>query len=168
MVFSWKFTAITASIWLSTTVTADDCQPWTWNSKRDSIPGQVNCRYTLTSPEEVNYYTCTELANEWDISIDKFFTLNPDLDRECKTVKPNTEYCVSGCEYLQSPRKTVLILIHQNKVVEKPLATDGKCGLPNNNATCSGTAKQCCNSETWTCGDTVYVLSCRTLHESDN
>lgn len=98
MELSWKLSALVATLTIVPPIAADDCQPWTWNSKRDSTPGQVNCRYTLTSPEQVNYYTCTELANEWDISIDKFFMLNPDLDRECKTIKPNTEYCVSGCE----------------------------------------------------------------------
>lgn len=79
-------------------VSADDCQPWQWTSKRDVVPGQVVCRYTLTSPAEVSYYTCIELADRYDISIDKFFLLNPDLDRDCKTIEPNTDYCVAGCE----------------------------------------------------------------------
>ena len=80
-------------------VLADDCQPWQWSSKRDVIPGQVVCRYTLTSPAEVNYYSCIELADRYDITIDKFFLLNPDLDRDCKTIKPNTDYCVAGCKF---------------------------------------------------------------------
>jgi hypothetical protein len=80
-------------------VSADDCQPWQWSSKRDVIPGQVVCRYTLTSPAEVNYYSCIELADRYDISIDKFFLLNPDLDQDCKTIKPNTDYCVAGCKF---------------------------------------------------------------------
>lgn len=40
-----------------------------------------------------------------------------------------------------------------------PVADDGLCGPLHNNATCLGTAKQCCNSITWKCGDTAYVLS---------
>jgi len=77
---------------------ADDCQPWTWSAKRDVVPGKVVCRYTLNSGKEVNYYTCTELANKYDISIELFFTLNPEVDQDCKTIKPNTEYCVAGCK----------------------------------------------------------------------
>jgi len=33
------------------------------------------------------------------------------------------------------------------------LASDGKCGPQNKNATCLGTPLQCCNSKTWKCGD---------------
>jgi len=80
-------------------LSADDCQPYQWTAKRDVVPGQIVCRYTLTSPSEVNYYTCIELADRYAISIDKFFQLNPDLDRECKTIEPNTDYCVAGCEF---------------------------------------------------------------------
>jgi len=39
--------------------------------------------------------------------------------------------------------------------IDKPLATDGLCGPKHNNATCKGTEKQCCNSETWKCGNTA-------------
>jgi hypothetical protein len=42
-------------------------------------------------------------------------------------------------------------------LVYEPLrAWDGLCG-PDHNATCLGTGKQCCNSKTWTCGDSAYV-----------
>ena len=84
---------------INPSLSADDCQPYQWTAKRDVIPGQIVCRYTLTSPSEVNYYTCTELADRYDITIDKFFQLNPDLDRDCKSIKPNTDYCVAGCEF---------------------------------------------------------------------
>lgn len=79
------------------TSAADDCQPWTW--KRDVVPGSVVCRYTLNSGPEVSYYTCTELANRYDISVELFFALNPDVDEDCKNIKPNTEYCVAGCKW---------------------------------------------------------------------
>lgn len=41
-------------------------------------------------------------------------------------------------------------------VIEPVRAYDGLCGPYHNDATCVGTAKGCCNSETWTCGDTEY------------
>lgn len=50
-------------------------------------------------------------------------------------------------------------------LVKQPLLSpDGKCGPSNNNATCSGTEKQCCNSETWTCGDTDADCAPGTCH----
>jgi hypothetical protein len=112
MSLSWKafvLFAIVAAIQPTFAVddffAADDCQPWTWNTKRDIvpdqvvIPGQIVCRYTTFSGEEVNYYTCTEIANKYSILVEKFFKLNPDLDKDCKTIEPNTEYCVAGCEF---------------------------------------------------------------------
>ncbi|KAK4101431.1 carbohydrate-binding module family 18 protein [Parathielavia hyrcaniae] len=38
-------------------------------------------------------------------------------------------------------------------VIEPLRSTDGFCGPSHNGANCSGTAAQCCNSKTWTCGD---------------
>ncbi len=51
------------------------------------------------------------------------------------------------------------------KVIEPLRAFDGKCGPPNNNATCIGTDKQCCNSQTWTCGDSADDCGPGTCYE---
>jgi len=59
--------------------------------------GDVVCRYTAASPSDVNYYTCTELALRYETALEKFFVLNPSMDRDCATIQPNTEYCVRGC-----------------------------------------------------------------------
>ncbi|KAF2820550.1 hypothetical protein CC86DRAFT_459542 [Ophiobolus disseminans] len=131
---STLFTALAITI-SNYSMSDDECQPWIVNEKRNIISGQIICRYTLTSPDEVNSNTCTELANKYEITIEKFFFYNPDLDRDCKNIEPNTEYCVAG-------------------FIDQLLAKNGLCGPPHNNATCKGTRKQCCNSETWTCGDT--------------
>jgi hypothetical protein len=64
----------------------------------NAAPGDVVCRYETTTLSEVNYYTCTELANKYSISVEKFFQLNPSVDKECDTIKPNTNYCVAGCK----------------------------------------------------------------------
>lgn len=61
------------------------------------VVGDVVCRYTTTSASSVNYYTCTEIADYYGITLDKFLLLNPSLNRECDTIQPSTEYCVAGC-----------------------------------------------------------------------
>lgn len=64
----------------------------------NGAPGDVVCRYETTTLAEVNYYTCTELALKYSITVEKFFELNPSVDKECDTIKPNTKYCVAGCK----------------------------------------------------------------------
>ncbi|EAQ92535.1 hypothetical protein CHGG_00770 [Chaetomium globosum CBS 148.51] len=141
-----------------------DCQPYRWNSgglrmlqaAADPLPtqgipipvtvGEINCRYWSTTPAEVNYYTCSQLAQRYSISNDLFFQLNPGLASDCSDVQPETEYCVRG-------------------FIEPVRAFDGKCGPPNNNATCLGTDKQCCNSQTWTCGNSTADCAPGTCYE---
>lgn len=82
---------------------ADDCQPYTWGRKRSEgdnfpPPGTIVCRLNGTSPAEVNYYTCKEMAVKYKIKVEEFFTLNPQVDQDCKTIKPMTPYCVKGCK----------------------------------------------------------------------
>jgi hypothetical protein len=60
--------------------------------------GEINCRYWSTTPAEVNYYTCSQLAQRYSISNDLFFRLNPSLASDCSDVQPETEYCVRGCK----------------------------------------------------------------------
>jgi hypothetical protein len=98
-------------------VEADDCQPWTWNakkrglavetgiprdgariSKRSVEPGEVNCRNWGNTYEDVNYYTCMELANRYGITIEMFFVLNPTLDPDCDNIESDSKYCVDGCK----------------------------------------------------------------------
>jgi hypothetical protein len=102
---------------------SDDCQPATWtdNKRRDAasnrrrdnatmtLPslistgnvttGEVNCRYSATTGSNVNYYTCTQLADRYGATIDLFFILNPTLEPDCSNIQPKTEYCVDGCEF---------------------------------------------------------------------
>lgn len=61
--------------------------------------GEVNCRYTTNSDDyDINYYTCTEMADKYKISVETFFTLNPDLKNDCGKMKAGTDYCVRGCK----------------------------------------------------------------------
>jgi hypothetical protein len=60
--------------------------------------GEINCRYSAFRSDNVNYYTCTELAEWYYITVEDFFRLNPTIDKECSNVKSNTEYCVQGCK----------------------------------------------------------------------
>ncbi|KAK5994506.1 hypothetical protein PT974_04983 [Cladobotryum mycophilum] len=64
--------------------------------------GDVVCRYTALTPTVVNYYTCSELAIRYHITVEGFFKLNPQVDLDCETIKPNTEYCTFSTLYLQT------------------------------------------------------------------
>ncbi|KAK1703501.1 hypothetical protein BDP67DRAFT_549741 [Colletotrichum lupini] len=133
---------------LSSAQDGKSCQPYTWDSLSQMRiaaadddsgptegtliivnPGEVNCRYWTDTPKDVSYYTCSELAQRYDMPSDLFFTLNPSLDRDCGNIKPQTEYCVSG--FIEPIRA------------------------------------QCCNSETWTCGDSTEDCAPGTCYEGD-
>lgn len=175
----------TSSLLFVLAVRADDCQPVTWNAKRwegadnpnmkalkrtDGTtstrttlvttadtgiqPGDINCRYSATTSATVNYYTCTQTATKYGITVDDFFTLNPTLELDCSNIQPKTEYCVDGCK-LPLSQDVVASARLTRAVIEPVRSTDQLCGPPNGNATCLGTAYQCCNSETWTCGNST-------------
>jgi hypothetical protein len=158
---------------------ADECQPITWanppeardvynnpnmyaaatpaphpvvEARQASTPsplpvGAINCRAWDSTYDDASYYTCKWLADSWSISVDWFFRINPTLNRDCSNIQKNTRYCVQA--YLEPLR-----------------STNGRCGPQFNNATCSGTAKQCCNAQTWTCGNSTYapILSLQKEH----
>lgn len=69
----------------------------------NGAPGDIVCRYETTTLAEVNYYTCTELALKYSITVEKFFQLNPSVDKNCDTIQPRTNYCVAGCETPRLP-----------------------------------------------------------------
>jgi hypothetical protein len=46
-----------------------------------------NCCYSATALATVLYYTCTELANNYGISLEKFFLLNPLMGPDCKSIE---------------------------------------------------------------------------------
>ncbi|KAH7116511.1 hypothetical protein B0J13DRAFT_205577 [Dactylonectria estremocensis] len=97
--------------------------------------GDINCRGWGRTYDDVDSLTCENLADRYQIYISKFYELNPILESDCKTIRPNTEYCISG-------------------FIEPLRAYDGRCGPLFNNATCVGMNQgSCCNSETWTCGN---------------
>ncbi|KAK5659439.1 hypothetical protein OQA88_640 [Cercophora sp. LCS_1] len=139
-----------------------DCQPYKWSfgglrmRQGDPLPtegtptnvtvGEVNCRYWTTTPAEVNYYTCSQMSQRYGISNDVLFSLNPSLSQDCSNVQAETDYCVRG-------------------FIEPVRAFDGLCGPPNNGATCLGTEMQCCNSETWTCGNSTADCAPGTCYE---
>jgi hypothetical protein len=83
MIFPLSPVGFAAAFWLLTSAHAET--------------GDIVCRYTATTPSSVNYYTCTQFSEYYSISFDKFLELNPSVDRDCATIKPNTEYCVAGC-----------------------------------------------------------------------
>ncbi|KAF2661573.1 carbohydrate-binding module family 18 protein [Lophiostoma macrostomum CBS 122681] len=112
----------------------------------ESAPGSIVCRFEANSPSAVNYYTCTALANQFAITVDKFFELNPTVDKDCSTIKPNTKYCVAG-------------------YIQPIISTDGLCGPQHNNASCLGTDKQCCSAKIWKCGDQLQDCQAGTCYD---
>ncbi len=112
--------------YVSLATAADTCSPWTWannvartaapaataeptvtfvpsgahvaNIKRATVMGDIVCRFPGRTYADVNYYTCTELADRYKISLKEFFMLNPGLDPDCSNIKPYTVYCVDGCK----------------------------------------------------------------------
>lgn len=164
------FVFFASSYLLSLARSADECQPHQW--KRDV--GDIMCRYHASSGDDVNYYTCMDLAITYDIPIDKFFELNPSVNANCDNIQASTQYCVKGCKCLPAYRCTRalpgdavtvffqslqdcchLTYTTSNGIDIQPLvSTDGFCGPLHKDASCGDTAAPCCNGLTWTCGST--------------
>ncbi|KAK2025679.1 hypothetical protein LX32DRAFT_596242 [Colletotrichum zoysiae] len=135
----------------STDIAAADDPDDFWPAEVTTInvnPGEINCRYSTVSPAVVTRYTCEILTEYYQLPHDDFFVLNPGLNKNCSNIKPQTEYCVAG-------------------FIEPLRAFDGRCGPPHKNATCLGTEKQCCNSDTWTCGNSAEDCAPGICYEGD-
>ncbi|KAF4970015.1 hypothetical protein FSARC_2832 [Fusarium sarcochroum] len=132
---SWVVRLSLLGLALVNSAVSDDCQASTW-TKRSLDTDGINCRLSTVSASKVDSSTCASLAKKHGITVYDFYELNPGLKVDCKNVEPETRYCVEG-------------------FTEPLRALDGKCGPSNGNATCVGTDKQCCNKNSWTCGDTV-------------
>ncbi|KAK1911449.1 hypothetical protein P3342_012750 [Pyrenophora teres f. teres] len=106
-------------------IAKDECQPITWNKNSNKIraatsiaptstpsvvsnvseitildvsPGEINCRSWFDTGKSVNYYTCTQISNMFEISTDQFFALNPEIKADCSNIMPLTTYCVDGLQ----------------------------------------------------------------------
>ncbi|KAH8904975.1 hypothetical protein BR93DRAFT_882330, partial [Coniochaeta sp. PMI_546] len=154
----------------SASAPANDCAPTTWGSPpalRDATatavavvpimpsmagnatklqPGNINCSFYERTYDDAHYYSCKEMAGKSDLSIAQFLFLNPILLPDCLNIEKNALYCITG-------------------FVEPLRSTDGFCGPQHINATCLGTDAQCCNAETFTCGDTKEDCARRTCYE---
>ncbi|KAK2762268.1 hypothetical protein FQN54_001278 [Arachnomyces sp. PD_36] len=129
---SWL--SVFALFLLNRLVLAGECQPIDW--KRTALgAGDINCRREIKTGADVDSSTCASIAERYRVTVENLVELNPGLDKDCKSIKPEATYCVAG--------------------FREPLrAFDGLCGPNHNDATCIGTDKQCCNKNTWKCGDT--------------
>jgi hypothetical protein len=118
-------------LYLPIVTSSDGCKPVTWSngedgesaakSQRDNngtmpIPryqtlistgnitaGEINCRYSATTSNDVDGDTCAQLATKYGIAKDKFFVLNPTVNPDCSNIEPDTEYCVAGCQFPEGP-----------------------------------------------------------------
>lgn len=104
---------------------SNDCQPSTWpdpperRDEDDNVngstivmpkhldsfqasttlqPGDINCRGWGRTYDDAGYDTCTELSNNWGISLAWFFQINPTLLADCSNIEPNTFYCIDACK----------------------------------------------------------------------
>lgn len=64
-------------------------------------PGELNCRAWGKTYDQVNYYTCTEICNKYQITTGYFFSLNPTLNNDCSNIQPKSKYCIDGCKSLR-------------------------------------------------------------------
>ncbi|CAF3497348.1 hypothetical protein FGSG_00029 [Fusarium graminearum PH-1] len=140
--FSWIHLSVIGLTLVSPAIAADECQPSTWQARLMETGG-INCRFSTKTGSKVSSDTCATIAKKYEITLDTFYELNPRLKSDCKNVLPDIRYCVEGFP-------------------EPIRAYNGLCGPPHSNATCVGTDKQCCNKNTWTCGDTKSHLSGKT------
>ncbi|GKT51192.1 uncharacterized protein ColSpa_11373 [Colletotrichum spaethianum] len=96
----------------------------------------TSCRAWGETDEEVNYYTCMDLADFYWMDIETFFKLNPILKSDCSSIQPKTEYCPDGycgdgtCYEGHCPGDAVY-------------TTDGKCGLDHGMRQCAGKWGDC-------------------------
>ncbi len=97
----------------------DECQPITWGEADasedaffDPLPpmpdqfakfgpggpkvGDLECQLYTSTDQEVNYFTCTEIAQYGRISNDEFFLWNPELKPDCSNIKSWSWYCIAG------------------------------------------------------------------------
>lgn len=117
---------ICALLLLSIVAAQDQCAPATWTkgsiTRRHTFanstfpngtqpenstsikPGQINCRYFAKTRDTVDDYTCFNVATRYQITVATFFGLNPSLNQSCGNIRPNTQYCVAGCESSRSCR----------------------------------------------------------------
>lgn len=64
-------------------------------------PGDINCRMWQSTDADVLESWCMEIAEEWELTLDTLFYLNPGLLRDCSNLEPNAEYCMLGCRFTQ-------------------------------------------------------------------
>jgi hypothetical protein len=116
----------------------------------------ITCRYNTTSPHTIAYYTCSQLATKYGISVDTFVLLNPGVNAACTNLQPDTKYCVDGSRRFASSSKTTLT----RRAVTTPTTLTGDCGPSSPNTTCKGySGGGCCNSMTWRCENSTCVTA---------
>jgi hypothetical protein len=57
---------------------------------------------------KVDAETCASMATKWDITVEKFYELNPRLKDDCKNILPYIRYCVDGCKSIAFDRLSEL------------------------------------------------------------
>ncbi|KAK0751856.1 hypothetical protein B0T18DRAFT_78763 [Schizothecium vesticola] len=80
-----------------------------WKSGDDIDTGDIHCVWWCRTNELVDETSCDVLmSQQWAPrgypDVDLFYLLNPTLSEGCVGIRPNTEYCVDGCEQALHPQ----------------------------------------------------------------
>ncbi|KAK3933467.1 carbohydrate-binding module family 18 protein [Diplogelasinospora grovesii] len=156
------------SLYLTTAVQAsDDCAPSIWQ------PGQFEKRALNAATSAPASASSSSGSTGVSSSLSATPTANATVP---VTISPliTTRNATAGqvnCRYTGSTEGMDInyytytaLALHPDFI--KPLrATAGLCGPLNKNATCLGTALQCCNLKTWTCGNFTQDCANGTCYE---
>lgn len=93
-----RFAEMTGTATLSTPITSSVRNTGGRIRILEVKPGELNCRAWARTHEHVNYYTCTEICDKYQITTDYFFWLNPTLKTDCSDIQPRSRYCYDGCK----------------------------------------------------------------------
>jgi hypothetical protein len=72
-------------------------------------PGEISCRNWGPTCDVADPWSCHQLAEDYGITIEKFWELNPQLAPDCQGIATYTEYCVAGCQLSPFPRATCVL-----------------------------------------------------------
>lgn len=65
--------------------------------RRDPLtihPGDFICRLWIETGEDVNYWTCSDMAARFQLTKAEFFDMNPNLLPDCSNIEPRVTRCI--------------------------------------------------------------------------
>ncbi|XWX00255.1 hypothetical protein V2A60_008275 [Cordyceps javanica] len=104
------------------------------------------CIKEVGAGKDVNYYTCTAMANEYSITVEEFFALNPSVKKDCSNMEPMGWYCIEGyIEPLRADDCADGTCYEGWCSGDQSFSTDGTCGEAHGYRLCAGIQGSCCS-----------------------